>query len=243
VDRKAMLANVFKTSGRLAYGPFPTGVELADTTLQAPPYDTTAAGKLLDEAGWKRGPDGVRVKNGKPLTLEILTPTTSAIRMRYGELLQEQLNRAGFRIEIGRVPAPEVGPRMGSRDYDMMIQALFTDPSVAGIQQWWSTASIPQGSNFMLYSNRVVDAALDSAGVAATPAEMHRLVARAFKQIIDDAPAVWLYSAGTTSAAHKRLEIPSLPRDGWWGDIPDWSIPKDKFIDRDRIGLRPAAAQ
>src|SRR5262249_7250246 len=107
LDRKAMLANVFKTSGRIAYGPFPTGVELADTTLAAPAFDTTAAGKLLDEAGWKRGPDGVRVKNGKPLALDLLTPSTSTIRLRYAELIQEELNRVGFKVEVARAAGPE----------------------------------------------------------------------------------------------------------------------------------------
>ncbi|HET9426718.1 MAG TPA: ABC transporter substrate-binding protein, partial [Gemmatimonadaceae bacterium] len=42
LDRRSMLTNVFKTGGRLAYGPFPTDAELSDTTIQGPPYDTTA---------------------------------------------------------------------------------------------------------------------------------------------------------------------------------------------------------
>ena len=241
LDREAMLKNVFKNTGRIAYGPFPTGVDLSDTTLSPPPYDTAAAGKLLDAAGWKRGPNGIRMKGGRPLTLEILTPTSSSIRMRYSDLLQGQLNKVGFNIEIARVSPQDMGARAGARDYDMMVQALFTDPSVAGIQQFWGASGIQAGSNFELYKNAAVDAALDSAAVAVTPGDMHRLVSRAFKQIIDDAPAVWLYSGGSIGAAHKRLEIPFLPRDGWWGAIPDWSIPADKRIDRDRIGLRPAA--
>ena len=69
---------------------------------------------------------------------------------------------------------------------------------------------------------------------------MWRYVSRAFKGIIDDAPAVWQYSLGTTAAVNRRIEVAPLPRDGWWGNLADWSIPADKRIDRDRIGLRPA---
>ena len=93
----------------------------------------------------------------------------------------------------------------------------------------------------MLYKNRSVDAALDSATWAAKPDDRRRLVSRAFRQIIDDAPAVWLYSAGTTAAVNRRIETAPLPRDGWWNRLPEWSIPADKRIDRDRLGLRPAA--
>ena len=66
VNRQAMLTNVFKSSGQIAFGPFPTGVALSDTTVATPPYDTARATALLEAAGWKRGPDGVRMKNGQP---------------------------------------------------------------------------------------------------------------------------------------------------------------------------------
>lgn len=240
LDRRGMLTNVFKNTGRLAYGPFPTGVPLSDTTLAAPAYDTTAAGKLLDAAGWKRGPDGVRQKNGKPLTIEIATPATSVIRTRYADLMQAQLNRVGFRAEIDKV-GQDFGARLGSHDFDMIIMAVNTDPSISGIQQYWSTAAIPSGSNLALYSNRKVDADLDSASWALTPAAVHNYVSRAFKQIIDDAPAVWLYSAATTAAINRRIDAAPMPRNGWWNSLAEWSIPADKRIDRDRIGLRPAA--
>jgi peptide/nickel transport system substrate-binding protein len=240
LDRAAMLTNVFKNTGRLAYGPFPTGVFLSDSTIPGIPYDTAAAGKLLESSGWKRGPDGVRVKNGRPLTIEIMAPATSIPRMRYAELMQHQLNLVGFRAEISKAAGPEFGARLASRDYDMMILNVFTDPSVPGIQQFWSSAGIASGSNFAMYQNKTVDAALDSATWAPTPEAMRRYVSRAFKQIIDDAPAIWLYSSGSTAAVNRRIETAPLPRNGWWNRLYEWSIPADKRIDRDRIGLRPA---
>ena len=241
LDRPAMLTNVFKTTGRLAYGPFPTGVPLSDSTIGAPPYDTTAASRLLDDAGWRRGPDGVRMKNGRPLAIEILAPATSHIRVRYAELMQEQLNRVGFRAELAKASGPDFGARVGSRDYDITLLNVFTDPSVSGIQQFWSSSGAAAGSNFALYRNRTVDAALDSASWAPTEEAMRGHVSRAFRQIIADAPAIWLYSSGTTAAVNRRIETAPLPRNGWWNSLAEWSIPADKRIDRDRIGLRPAA--
>jgi peptide/nickel transport system substrate-binding protein len=240
LDREGMLTNVFKTSGKLAHGPFPTGAALADTTLEPPPYDTAAAGALLDAAGWKRGADGVRMKNGRPLALEVLAPTSSLIRLRYAELIQEQLNRMGFRIEVARA-AQDFNSRMVARDFDMIVLALFTDPSVAGIQQYWSSEGIQAGSNVFHYRNPAVDALLDSASRSLDPAVMHRRVSSAFKRIMDDVPAVWLYSGATVAAANRRIDLAPLPLDGWWGNLADWSIPPDKRIDRDRVGLRPAS--
>ena len=241
LDLKSMLTNVFKTSGRAAYGPFPTGVPLSDSTIGVPAYDTAAAAKLLDDAGWKRGANGVRMKNGRPLSIEIVVGATSITRGRYADLMQEQLNRAGFKVEVARAAGAEFGARMGKRDYDIILINVFTDPAVAGIQQFWATAGMQSGTNFLRYQNRAVDAALDSATWARTPDAMHKYVSSAFRQIIADAPAVWLYSATTTAAVNRRFDDIELPRDGWWGRIPEWSIPADKRIDRDKVGLAPAA--
>jgi len=42
-----------------------------------PTYDVDAAKKLLDDDGWKVGPDGIRVKNGKKLSLILLANDAS----------------------------------------------------------------------------------------------------------------------------------------------------------------------
>lgn len=241
LDRQNMLTNVFKTSGRLAYGPFPTGAELGDTTLSPPAYDTTAAKAALDAAGWRVGTGGVRMKNGRPLAIEIGVPTSSLIRLRYAELIQEQLNRVGFRAEVNRLAPPQFGAALQQTfDYDMLLLTFVTDPSVAGVRQMWGSAGIPSRSNWLRYRSSDVDATLDSAARTLDAGTLRRYTSRAFKRIIDDAPAVWLFSAGTMAAANRRIDLQPFPLDGWWNSLADWSIPADKRIDRDKIGLRPA---
>lgn len=243
VDRRAMLTNVFGDAALLAHGPFPTGASLSDSTLRNPQYDTTAAKAALDAAGWRPGANGVRTKNGRPLAIELLVPTSSLIRLRYAELIQEQLNRLGFQIEVARATPPQFFPRMASGDFDLIILAQNTDATVTGIQQFWSTSGLPpNGGNFVRYQSPIVDAKLDSAALAATPAEMKRLTSAAFQQIMDDVPAVWLYSSATIAAVNRRIEPAPFGLDGWWKNLADWTIPADKRIDRDRVGLGPATA-
>ena len=102
-------------------------------------------------------------------------------------------------------------------------------------------ASIQDAGGTVVGPAGTVDAALDSATGALDTERMNRYLSRAFRQIINDAPAVWLYSSTTTAAVNRRIEVAPLPRNGWWNSLAEWSIPADKRIDRDRIGLRPAA--
>ena len=68
---------------------------------------------------------------------------------------------------------------------------------------------------------------------------MKTYASRAFQKIIDDAPAIWLYDYVVVSGVNRRITTAPMRTDEWWANLADWSIPPDKRIDRDRIGLAP----
>ena len=239
LDRAGMLANIFNGKGVPAHGPFPAGAATADTTIRLPAYDTIAAKALLDSAGWKPAAGGIRQKNGRPLRFEILIPASSAIRLRFADLIQEQLRRVGIEAGLGKVPAPTFIARLDAGDFDAVLDLRQTDPSVNGTKQYWSTEGEQAGTNFLAYVNPRVDALLDSAGRALDLASARRFASRAYQAIADDAPAVWLYNSSTIAAVNRRIVTQPFRADGWWAHLADWSVPADKRIDRDRIGLRP----
>jgi peptide/nickel transport system substrate-binding protein len=241
VDRVAMLHNVFGNNGRLAHGPFPMTVAYADSTLRVPPYDTTAAKAMLDSSGWKPGADGIRAKNGVPLRFSIMSTTTSLFRRRYAVLLQEQFRRLGVQTDLDFVDGPTALQRSQAGDYQAVLHSPGTDPSITGAKQFWGTGAIgPTGQNVLMYSNKRVDALLDSAAAAFDPAKAKGAASRAFQTIIDDAPAIWLYDVTYYNGINRRIVMPALTRDNWWMDLERWSIPADKRIPRDRIGLAAA---
>jgi len=242
VDREGLLRNVFGTNGRLGHGPFPMGLGVADSTLRVPPYDTTAAAALLDSAGWRRGTNGMRSKAGRPLRFPLLVFNTSVRNQRYAELLQEQFRRAGAQVDIDRVAPSVFFPRVYDGKFDAMISSFGTDPSPGGARQNWATSGIgPQGQNFLRYSNPRVDALLDSATYSFDPTKRKAYASSAFQQIIDDVPAIWLFDFNFTAAVNRRIDLAPIRLDEWWANLADWSIPTDKRIERDRIGLASAA--
>jgi peptide/nickel transport system substrate-binding protein len=236
VDRKAMLQNVFGSAGLIGHGPFPSVVAYADTNLKLLPYDTTAAKALLDSAGWRAGANGMRSRNGVPLKFSITTTATSLFRRRYSVLLQEAFKRVGAQADIDVVDGPTFANRLFSGDFDAIIGTFNPDPDVGGAKQTWGTESIGT-TNWLKYSNRKVDALLDSAVASFDPAKSHAYSSRAFQQIVDDAPAIWLYDLTFNNAINRRIQVvePIIP--DFWMQLPQWSIPADKRIDRDRIGV------
>ena len=241
IDRQSMLTNVFGKLGSPAYGPFPKTVSVADTTLRMLPYDVNAAKATLDSLGWKPGPDGIRVKNGKPLAFSLLVPTSSRARMSYAVLLQEQFKTLGAKVELESIDFNAFLARKENSRFDAIMDAYGTDPSPSGAKQSWSSTSIGAGGgNALGYRNHQFDVLLDSAIGSFDMAKTKQYASRAFQQVIDDAPAIWLYDLLNIAGAHKRIQVTALRADGWWSSLPDWTIPASQRIDRDRIGLTAA---
>jgi len=246
VDRVAMLRNVFGDKGLIAHGPFPMMLSAADSTIKLPPYDTAAASALLDSAGWRRGADGMRNKHGTLLKFSLLMPATSALRQKYSQLLQEQYRRLGVTLVIdavdGKTYGARVQPGLKAGDFDAVIQTFQTDPSPTGMRQNWATAGIgPEGQNFLRYSNPKTDALIDSLSVSLDPQTAKQYAKRAFQQIVDDAPAIWLYDLTEIDAINRRINVTRTRGDGWFHYLAEWSIPPDKRIDRDKIPLSAGA--
>jgi peptide/nickel transport system substrate-binding protein len=238
VDRRAMLRNVFGDFGQLAYGPFPKALGAADTTLKLPAYDTTAAKALLDSAGWRPGPDGIRIRNGQKLQFLLETPATSLFRRRYAVLIQEALRKLGAQVDIDVPDNATFMAKTNAADYDLMLTSYGMGPSIADLKQNWTTAAIgAEGLNSLAYSNPKVDALLDTATTTFDAAKAKSAASQAYQTIIDDVPAVFLYDVVQVGSVNRRIETKPVRPDGWWVNLADWSIPADKRIDRDRIGL------
>ncbi|MBX6323337.1 MAG: peptide ABC transporter substrate-binding protein, partial [Rhodospirillaceae bacterium] len=105
LDREAMNRRLF--GGRQAVAatfmnPL-DGAYSADTATY--PYDPKRAAALLDEAGWTPGPDGVRVRDGRRLSLEVMTTAGDRTRELIEQVLQSQWKAVGVELRIRNEPA------------------------------------------------------------------------------------------------------------------------------------------
>jgi peptide/nickel transport system substrate-binding protein len=67
-------------------------------------FDVDKANQILDEAGWKKGADGIREKDGKKLKYVFQT-STNAPRQKTQALIKQACQKAGIDIEIKAVTA------------------------------------------------------------------------------------------------------------------------------------------
>ncbi|MGH9012049.1 MAG: ABC transporter family substrate-binding protein, partial [Acidimicrobiia bacterium] len=63
-------------------------------------YDREKAKAMLDTAGWTPGPGGVRMKDGKPLTIRFVIPSQVATSLQEGQLIQSMLTAVGVKLDV-----------------------------------------------------------------------------------------------------------------------------------------------
>ncbi|HEY4441158.1 MAG TPA: peptide ABC transporter substrate-binding protein [Candidatus Elarobacter sp.] len=165
MDRATILQKIRHGVGILQETPFGPGNPLAIDVPRIP-FDLQAANDTLERAGWKRGPDGVRVKNGRRLefTIAIGTglPDTDAIV----EQLRLSWGRIGARFEVKHYPSPlyfgayAAGGILYAGKFDVAFYAWLTSPNgdlsnILGCDRF-----PPKGQNVPRWCDRAADAAM-----------------------------------------------------------------------------------
>lgn len=235
IDRRTLLKNVYDTLADLGSGPFSRMIATADTALAMPAFDSSGADRLLDSLGWRdQNGDGVREKGGRPLRFGLMTPAQSAGRRRYAELIQAQLRSHGVQVDVEIIDGPAMTPRMQAGKFDAFLNSLLAEPSPSAVRDnWHSMPAANRGSNYQLYGNPAVDAAIDSALIETDPARGRALYRKAYQGILDDAAGIWLYENRSYMALHGRVQPVMKGADSWWRFLRLWSIPAANRLPRD----------
>ncbi|MHB1798490.1 MAG: ABC transporter substrate-binding protein [Vulcanimicrobiaceae bacterium] len=198
--------------------------------LDLPPYryDPAAANRMLDAAGWRRGPGGVRVKNGVRLDYDIAVIAGSS-NIRLAALqLQQYFAAIGVRLHLKTYPYNTIfsydGPIFTGRyDFADYSTTLSWDPNnlvYLGCDRWY-----PRGQNVYGYCNRELDA-LERAGLATdAPRARAAIYRRAERLIHATVPYIPLYQlrrlvVRSVDLRHFKTNPTSTP----WYNIWQWDI-------------------
>jgi peptide/nickel transport system substrate-binding protein len=142
-----------------------------DKELKPAPYDPAAAAALLDEAGWKRGPGGMRQNaEGQKLSFELMTTAGNRSRETVQQVLQAQWKQAGVDIRIRNEP-PRVffAETVSKRKFTGLAMFAWVSAPESLPRSTLHSQEIPTaannwaGQNYTGYANPKMDALLDQA--------------------------------------------------------------------------------
>ena len=190
---------------------------------ETPRRDTARASALLDTAGWLRGSDGVRQRQGQPLTFELLTVGSADNAAE--QLIQADLAALGVRVEIRQ---REMGAFLAeARAQDKRFDALLT--GVPG--------DLSLGYLSSMFDSRLAGGALDYAGFHTERLDLLLATARGAgeeqrrnawhdvqRELAREMPVAWLYHARGLQGMSRRLHGVQMDLRGELATLAEWRL-------------------
>lgn len=190
LDRKKYVDTALKGYGTVANVPIhPTSWAYTEEGVNKYEYDKEKAKKLLDEAGWKVGSDGIREKDGQKLKLSYFGPSSAKDSDLLIPIAKENYKEIGVEFNPEFMDFNTMLSKVNKGDYDLasVSTPITSDPSeTAG--EYLSTAN----ETSLGYKNAKVDELIQK-GIETVDIEKRKPIYKElYKELSDDPPVILL---------------------------------------------------
>jgi peptide/nickel transport system substrate-binding protein len=158
--------------------------------------DVAAATRLLEDAGYTRGADGIYAKGGKRLSLRISTTAGNQLRETQEQLIQAQLKQIGIDLKIVNADNRKLfGDWLPNGNFDIANFGWVGNPfAISSNQDIYRSGG---GSNYGNYASRKVDQLFNQAVREVDEARSAELGNQIDRQLTADMATIPLYAQPT----------------------------------------------
>ena len=207
IDRTAIIRDVLGGQAVPDDSPIPRSITWAyDSAAQQPPYDLTAAAKLLDDAGWTMV-NGIRSKGTTTLSFGLTVSSDVPPYERVAETVARQLAQVGIVAEVRPVTtASLIHDYLNPRTFDMTLTAFDNGPDPDVYSFWHSSQAHPGGFNFAgMKKNVFIDGDLEDGRNTLDLTARAKAYATFQEDFAKEIPAIFLYSPRYVMAVNRRI--------------------------------------
>jgi peptide/nickel transport system substrate-binding protein len=199
-------------------------------------FNVDKANQLLEEAGWKRGSDGIRAKDGKKLKLVFQT-SINAPRQKTQAIVKQACQKAGIDVELKSVTASVyfssdvANPDTARKFYSDIQMYTIGSPSVPDpdrfMQQFvsWEIASKDnkwQGGNPTRWRNEEYDKIYRAAQGELDPVKRAALFIKMNDMVVEDVAVIPVVNRRWVAAMSHKLRATLSGWDNDFWNLKDW---------------------
>jgi peptide/nickel transport system substrate-binding protein len=238
VDRDSIARNLYpvaRPTCNVLLG-IPPALQSKTTTCS---YDVAKANQLLDDAGWVKGADGIRAKNGVRMHLTYRS-SVNAVREKEEQVLKASFQQAGISMEITNADAsvffgPPDNPDAASR-FEKDLEMFTNSPTGPDAQEYlsgWTTGEIPQksngwkGANYSRWSNVDYDTLYNQLTTELNPEKRAQIEVQLNDLVVNNYVAIPMVDRYTSNGHAKELINTNYdPWDSALWNVAYWQIRK-----------------
>jgi peptide/nickel transport system substrate-binding protein len=213
IDRQKLVEALFEGKQKVAlHNIHPKDVYYTDDVKKYP-YHPEKAKQLFEEAGWKMGSDGFRVKDGKRLEFVFMTTAQDKTRELVQVFLQQEWKKVGVDITIKNEPARVFfGETVHKAKYTGLAMYAFVSSPDSPPNSSLHSKNIPTKSNGFAgqnrtgWSNAVVDQSLDAVFEEFDLKKRQGLMKVILQNYVEEVPVIPLYNRSVISVVPAKMK-------------------------------------
>jgi peptide/nickel transport system substrate-binding protein len=128
IDRAGIVKSIFLGHAVPTYGPVMPGYKWYNKAVeQTNQFDVDKAGTLFDSAGWTKGSDGVRTKNGQKLAFTVFNQTDET-ENQVMQALSQMLQNVGVKMTVSSLQSAAFTPKLATTTIAFAFKWLWSSP-------------------------------------------------------------------------------------------------------------------
>jgi len=234
IDRKSVEDHIYGRTG-IATGNFVNNPKRFVSTNTKWEFNIDKANQILEEAGWKKGPDGIRAKDGKKLKFVYQTSINTP-RQKNQAIVKQAAQKAGIDMELKSVTAsvffssdvanPDTYPHFYC-DIQMYTTTMSQPDPWIFLNQFvsWEVATKEnkwQGRNITRWVNKEADEAYKAAEGELDPVKRAALLIKVNDLACNDHAVIPVVYRPRVSASNTRLKNQVSGWDSDLANLSDW---------------------
>jgi peptide/nickel transport system substrate-binding protein len=206
IDREGIVKTVLDGEVTVVNGPIQPLSWAYEPNVTKYDFDTAAANRLLDEAGWKRGATGVREKDGKPFSLTLITQAGYAIRENVAQTVQKQFKDVGVNAQVRLIDGTAISSVWFSGKFEMLLHwwQMGADPEITLF--FAGDRSPPAGRNINYVQDSLLTKLVYASDRAVDRKERESLLRQAQRRVAELAVEIPLYNTSKIDAVPAALQ-------------------------------------
>jgi peptide/nickel transport system substrate-binding protein len=167
-------------------------------------YNVEKANQLLDAAGWKKGSDGIRQKDGVKFVMHVRANSTNAAYQLVIPIMKENYKELGIDVVPEYIDLNTLLSKLKTRDFEayLMGTSIGADAISSNLSANFRTGAT---NNYNGYSNTEVDNLIDQAVKETDASKRTAIEQKVYKIINEDLPFIFTYQPETVWASNSRV--------------------------------------
>jgi ABC-type transport system substrate-binding protein len=216
IDVEQLIEFVLYGEGQRVSGPYYASTVFYNPQTPLVPFDPEGAKRLLAEAGWRPGPDGILQKNGERLAFKLITNNGNPARRAIMTIAQDAWKKLGIDVVTQAFEwTVFLEEFVNPAEFDALVLGWSggaLDPDL--FQVWHSSQTGKYQLNFAGYESPEADRLIERIRVEYDPAVRLALAHRLHDVIAADQPYTFLVASTATYVLDRRMVIVERDADG-----------------------------